>query len=61
MEQLIFMVLDYMFPAGVAMGHSVNFVFGYLVNYPEIQQKMQQQIDEVVGQSRMPNLNDRIK
>lgn len=59
-EQLIFMVLDYMFPAGVAMGHSVNFVFGYLVNYPEIQQKMQQQIDEVVGQSRMPNLNDRI-
>lgn len=55
------MVLDYMFPAGVAMGHSVNFVFGYLVNYPEIQQKMQQQIDEVVGQSRMPNLNDRIK
>ncbi|KAJ7311147.1 hypothetical protein JRQ81_006751 [Phrynocephalus forsythii] len=33
----------------------------YLVTYPEIQKKIQQEIDEVIGRERKPKLSDRAK
>ena len=33
----------------------------YMVNYPEVQEKVQAEIDRVVGQDRLPSLEDRKK
>lgn len=48
-----------MFPAPVAIGQTLNYLWVYLVNYPEVQEKVQEEIDRVVGRSRLPNLDDR--
>ncbi|XP_017769406.1 PREDICTED: probable cytochrome P450 304a1 [Nicrophorus vespilloides] len=58
-EQMTFIVMDFMFPAPIAMGHTTNFLFGYLVNYPEVQRKIQEEVDLVVGRGRLPCLDDR--
>ncbi|RZC31857.1 cytochrome P450 304a1, partial [Asbolus verrucosus] len=57
--QLLMTVLDYMFPAPIAIGHTLSFYFVYLMNNPHVQVKIQDEIDRVVGRSRLPNLNDR--
>jgi hypothetical protein len=33
----------------------------FLINYPEMQIKMQQELDTVVGRDRLPNLDDRTR
>lgn len=48
-----------MFPAPVAIGQTLNFLWTYLMKYPEIQIKVQEEIDRVVGRSRLPTLDDR--
>ncbi|XP_017768827.1 PREDICTED: probable cytochrome P450 304a1 [Nicrophorus vespilloides] len=58
-DQLMYTTLDYMFPAPVAIGHTLNFLFAHLINKPEIQVKMQEEIDQVVGRSRLPTIDDR--
>ncbi|KAF2881534.1 hypothetical protein ILUMI_24637 [Ignelater luminosus] len=58
-KQLIWTLIDFMFPAPVAIGQTLNCLWVYLVNYPEIQERIQEEIDRVVGRSRLPNLDDR--
>lgn len=48
-----------MFPAAIACGHTLNFYFAYLLNYPTVQTNIQEEIDRVVGKARLPNLDDR--
>lgn len=50
-----------MFPAAIAIGHTLNFHFVNLINNPRVQVKMQEEIDRVVGRSRLPTLDDRSK
>jgi hypothetical protein len=33
----------------------------FLLNYPEVQTKMQQELDAVVGRDRLPTLDDRTR
>lgn len=40
---------------------SLGFGFLYMLLYPEVQRKAQEEIDRVVGRDRMPTLNDRPK
>jgi len=58
-EQLRYTVTDYMFPAPVGIGHTLNFLFAHLIINPEIQVKIQKEIDDVVGRARFPTINDR--
>lgn len=59
LDQLKYLVTDYMFPSPVGIGHTFNYIFAVLMTQPEIQEKAQKQIDEVVGRSRMPTIDDR--
>jgi hypothetical protein len=54
-------VLDYMFPSPIGLGHTLSFYFAYIINNPDVQVKVHEEIDRVVGQSRLPNLDDRKK
>lgn len=53
------LVVDYMFPSAIAVGHTMSFYFALLANHPEVQKRIQDEIDNVVGRSRMPTLDDR--
>lgn len=59
-NNLIFCVLD-LFVAGTETTTStLLWAFLYMAKYPEIQAKVQEEIDEVIGQSRQPTTDDRL-
>ena len=58
-EQLVSAGVDFMFPASTTMSTTLNFALVYLLNYPEVQTKMQQELDNIVGRDRLPTLDDR--
>lgn len=59
--QLLAVCLD-MFMAGTeTTNKSVNFLFLHLIRNPEIQKKARREIDQVIGRSRLPTLDDRPK
>jgi cytochrome P450 len=60
-EQLVVTGTDLLLPAASAVSTTLNFAFAFLVNYPEVQTKMQQELDNVVGRDRLPNLDDRAR
>ena len=37
----------------------MGMVIEYMLHYPEVQKNVQEEIDAVVGQNRLPDLNDR--
>ncbi|XP_067239883.1 cytochrome P450, family 2, subfamily V, polypeptide 1 isoform X2 [Chanodichthys erythropterus] len=58
-EGLQYAVLD-LFVAGTeTTSTTLLWAFVYMMKYPEIQEKVQAEIDKVVGQSRRPNIDDR--
>ncbi|XP_016404253.1 cytochrome P450, family 2, subfamily V, polypeptide 1 isoform X2 [Sinocyclocheilus rhinocerous] len=58
-EGLQYAVLD-LFVAGTeTTSTTLLWAFVYMMKYPEIQEKVQQEIDKVVGRSRRPNIDDR--
>jgi cytochrome P450 len=40
---------------------TLSFAMVFLLNYPEVQTKMQQELDAVVGRDRLPTLDDRAR
>jgi len=50
---------DFMFPAATTVSTTLNFAMVFLLKYPEVQSKMQQEMDTVVGRDRLPTLDDR--
>jgi hypothetical protein len=40
---------------------TLNFAMDFLINCPEMQIKMQQELDYVVGRDRLPTLDDRTR
>jgi cytochrome P450 len=50
-----------LFPASTTVSSTLNFALAFLLNYPEVQSKMQQELDEVVGRDRLPTLDDRAR
>lgn len=60
-DQLIGACLDCFFPAVTTVPSTVSMLVQRIIVQPEIQTKMQEEIDRVVGQGRMPMLDDRVK
>ncbi|XP_023302400.2 probable cytochrome P450 304a1 [Lucilia cuprina] len=58
-NQFILSLIDFSFPAFTAIGTQLAFLVQYLLLYPDVQRKIQQEIDHVVGSGRLPTLEDR--
>lgn len=60
-KQLVLTAVDLFFPSFVAITTQLQFLLQRFCLQPEILKKCQSEIDEVVGNSRLPTLDDRIK
>jgi len=60
-EQLAVIGVDILFPAATTVSTTLNFAMVFLLNYPSVQRKMQQEVDIVVGRDRLPTLDDRAR
>jgi cytochrome P450 len=60
-EQLHVVCMDFLLPATTAAAAVLNFAMAFLLNYPEVQTKMQEELDTEVGRDRLPTLNDRAR
>ncbi|XP_065807369.1 cytochrome P450 2J2 isoform X2 [Labrus bergylta] len=59
METLLVCILDLIEAGTETAATTLRWALVYMMNYPEIQEKVQSEIDQVIGQSRQPTLADR--
>lgn len=53
--------MDFFIPALTAVGAQIALLFQVIIAQPEIQMKIQQEIENLVGSGRLPTLDDRTK
>ncbi|KAJ9586489.1 hypothetical protein L9F63_019866, partial [Diploptera punctata] len=58
-EQLIVVGLDLLLPILTTINATLGYLVHYLVRYPHVQRKVQQELDNVVGRDRLPTLDNR--
>jgi hypothetical protein len=58
-DSLLMHFTDFLFPTLTAIGQQMAFLFQRLVTYPEVQERIQKEIETHVGAGRLPTLDDR--
>lgn len=58
---MVMTCVDFALPTLTTIPATVTFLFQQIFQEPEVQRKMQAEIDMVVGQGRAPTLDDRAK
>ena len=53
--------MDYFFPASTAIPSALSFAVLYSIAHPDKADLAHQEIKDVVGLDRLPDLNDRVK
>jgi cytochrome P450 len=53
--------MDYLLPGSTTVTATLSFAVAFLLNYPEVQTKMQEELDTIVGRDRLPTLDDRAR
>ena len=60
LEDYMVNTIEDMFAAGYkTISTTLRWAIAFLANFPEIQSKIQQELDDVVGGDRLPSLDDR--
>uniref|UniRef100_A0A672ZI19 Cytochrome P450 2J2-like n=1 Tax=Sphaeramia orbicularis TaxID=375764 RepID=A0A672ZI19_9TELE len=59
-DNLVACVLDLFVPGTETTATTLRWAFLYMAKYPEIQEKVQAEIDLVIGLSRQPSMEDRV-
>lgn len=60
-DQMVMMCTDFLFPSLSAMEAQVAFLLRFMLHNPKVIEKIQEEIELVVGSGRLPELDDRIK
>lgn len=60
-QQLLAICMDMFMAGSETTSNTLGFCFLYLILYPDVQKKAQNEIDRVIGRERMPSLDDRPK
>jgi hypothetical protein len=60
-EQLHVVCMDFFLPAITTAAAVLNFSMAFLLNYPAVHTKMQEELDIEVGRDRLPTLDDRAR
>ncbi|CAG7724124.1 unnamed protein product [Allacma fusca] len=58
---LTFAILDLFVAGAETTSTTLTWLFAYMATYPEIQEKFQKELDDVIGRERLPALSDRSK
>jgi hypothetical protein len=60
-EQLVMICTDFLFPSLSAVETQISFLIRELLHREDVLLKIQAEIDQVVGEGRLPSLDDRVK
>lgn len=52
--------MDFLIPPSSTVSSQLGFFFNWMLNKPDVYKKMQSEVDEVVGNGRLPTLDDRV-
>ena len=58
-DQMLMMCTDFLFPSLSAIQTQVSFLLRFLVHNEKVMKKIQDEIENVVGSGRLPELDDR--
>ena len=61
MQNFLVTMLNLFIGGSESTSNTLNWFFYYLIKYPHVQKKAQEEIDAVIGRDRMPVLEDRVK
>jgi len=59
-DQMIMMCTDFLFPSVAGLQMQIGFLFRHLLHHSDKLKKMQDEIENVVGSGRLPDLDDRV-
>lgn len=60
-DQLMSLCLDLFMAGAETTSNTLGFAMQLMVLHPDIQRKVQKEMDEVIGRNRLPCLNDRMR